>query len=262
MKKQYLIPGVAVAGGAAGFALRLVQNRSGFEAETGLAIPGNIGGVALPVLLAVLTAAIGILSWKTPKKAAEDGAFSAFFPAKDAAGLMLPVMGIFLMGISGLLDGALGLAILPGVLFAPRVHLLLGAFALVSAVGLFTGLTACRHAGADFQTTVLLAVPVMLVVRLVLTYRVSSTDPALEAYYIELLAQVLLTVAFFHLAGFAFGDGRPRRFVLTAAMAAVLAMTAAADLGSHITLVSSLALYLGGGMALLGFLLLHLGKEP
>ena len=54
MKKHLALPALAVLGGAAAFLLRLLQNRTGFEAETGLPVPGNVPGLALIALL-VLT---------------------------------------------------------------------------------------------------------------------------------------------------------------------------------------------------------------
>ena len=38
MKKQMLLPLLAAVGGAAAFVLRLLQNRTGFEPDTGRAI--------------------------------------------------------------------------------------------------------------------------------------------------------------------------------------------------------------------------------
>ena len=52
MKKQWMLPLTAVLGGAAAFVLRLIQQHTGFEAETGLPIPGNPAGTALAGLLA------------------------------------------------------------------------------------------------------------------------------------------------------------------------------------------------------------------
>ena len=40
MKKQWMLPALALVSGAAAFALRLWQNATGFEEETGLAVPG------------------------------------------------------------------------------------------------------------------------------------------------------------------------------------------------------------------------------
>ena len=51
MSKQYALPLAAVLGGAAAFVLRLLQNQTGFEPETGLPIPGNLAGMSLVVLL-------------------------------------------------------------------------------------------------------------------------------------------------------------------------------------------------------------------
>lgn len=258
MKKQLLLPGLAVAGGAAAFALRMVQNLTGFEAETGLAVPGNFAGTVLPILLLAVAGAAILLARKLPKTV-ESLSFPAAFPIREASALMLPVMGVFLMAISGAMDGAMGLGILPGAFFAPRTHLLLGLLSIVSAAGLFLGAAACRREREDFKAVSLLPVCAALVVRLVLTYRVSSTDPALAAYYVELLALVFLTLGFFRLSGFAFDDARPRRFAVSAVLAVVFSLAAVADRGS--VMLSSLALYLGGALVLLGFLLVYAGKD-
>ena len=42
MKKYAVYPLLALAGGAAAFVLRLAQNRTGFEAATGLPVAGNL----------------------------------------------------------------------------------------------------------------------------------------------------------------------------------------------------------------------------
>lgn len=258
MKKQWMLPGLAAAGGAAAFALRLWQNATGFEAGTGLAVPGNVPGTILPILLAVTAAAAVLLARKLPGSV-ESRSFPPAFPMKEAAELLLPVMGVFLMFLSGAADAAMALFILPGAVFAPSAHLLLGALSIVSAAGLLLAASACRHQRTEFQGALLLPVTVMLVVRLVLTYRVSSTNPTLAAYYVELLALVLLTLAFFRLSAFAFDDAKPRRFAVSAVLAVVLSMASMAD-RTGIPL-SSLALYAGGALVLLGFLVVYAGKD-
>ena len=47
MNKKYFLPLLAVLGGGCAFLLRLWQNRTGFEADTGLPIPGAPAGAAL-----------------------------------------------------------------------------------------------------------------------------------------------------------------------------------------------------------------------
>ena len=49
MKKEFSLPLASVLGGAAALVLRLLQLHTGFEAGTGLAIPGNPAGIALVV---------------------------------------------------------------------------------------------------------------------------------------------------------------------------------------------------------------------
>jgi len=258
MKQKLLIPGLAVVGGAIAFVLRLLQNSTGFEADTGLAVPGNFAGTALPVLFLALAAALFLLARKAPKSAG--GAdFTALFAFRDAAALMLPVMGIFLLAISGAADAAMGLHILPGAIFGSRTQLLLGILSIASAAGLFLAAAACRRDRKDFPPAALLPVVVTLVVRLVVTYRSASTDPTLAYYYVELMALVLLTLTFFYLAGFAFDDAKPHRFLLCAPMAVVFSMASIAELRK--IPLSSLALYVGCALAVLGFLTAYLLQD-
>lgn len=257
MKKQILIPALAAVGGVLALVLRLVQNRTGFEEGTGLAVSGNFAGTALAAVLIALAATVLVLTGKLPKKD-DKLTFPAAFPAPEATMLMVVVMGVFLMALSGLADVAIGLGLGGKALFAHRVHLVLGVLSLASAAGLFLGAAGCRKAEEGFNGTPLLAAPAMFVVRLVLTYRVSSTDPTLAAYYVELLALVFLTLGFFRLSSFAFKDGRPRSFVRCSAMAVVLALASLAEWGSHVKCISSPVLYAGGGAVLLGFLFLRL----
>ena len=276
LKKHLILPALSVLGGAVAFLLRLLQNRTGFEPDTGLPIPGNVPGLALVVLLAVLAAALCVLVWKLPKEADPGPAFPQDFATTDTRLLTLPVMGVLLIALSGLLDLAGGFGItlggpsledayvlsaametyIPGPAFSQKALLLMGLLSLASAGGLFLSVLSCRpREGRAANGTLLLIAPPALVVRLVLVYRVDSVDPALEAYYVELLALVFLTLGFYRLSSFAFGAGRTRRFALYTGAAVVLSLAALTDGAAGI---SSTLLYLGGALTLLGFLLLRL----
>lgn len=290
MKKQWTIPLTAVLGGAAAFALRLVQNRTGFESATGLPIPGSAAGTALAVLLAFLAVLLLLLVRRLPGETEQGPAFPADFSTADARLLALPVAGVFLMALSGLADlyeglglgsllwklnaaaalndpyalsAAAGLELCGTAAFSAKAQLLMGLLSILSAAGLFFSLLACRSrdgaAPRAFNGNLLLIAPVGLVVRLVLTYRVDSVNPALAAYYVELLALVFLTLGFYRLSSFAFRSGRTRRFALYAGAAAVLSIAALADGSPYL---SSILLYAGGALALLGFLLLRLAARP
>ena len=69
MKKYAVYPALALAGGAAAFALRLAQNRTGFEAGTGLPVAGNLWGRLLAGLLVVIILACLPLVRKLPAEA-------------------------------------------------------------------------------------------------------------------------------------------------------------------------------------------------
>ena len=278
MKKYALLPVISVLGGAAAFVLRLLQNRTGFEAATGLPVPGNFPGLALVICFAVLAAALLLLARTLPKDTGEDPVFPAAFATDNTTLLFLPVAGILLIALSGLTDLYEGLT--QGNLlsrmkaaadpyaaaleetcagFPSRTQLLLGVLTLLSAAALFLSAVSCRKKAREdakpFSGNLLLGFPVVLVVRLVLTYRLDSVDPALAAYYVEILALVFLTLAFYRLSSFAFKAGRTTRFALYTGLSAVFSRAALADGGP---LLSSLMLYAGGAVTVLGFLTLRL----
>ena len=93
MKKYNALPLAAVVGGAVAFVLRLLQNRTGFEPETGLAVPGNLFGIALVVLLIVLAAGVLVLARAWPGKGECAPVFPADFSVEDPRQLTLPVAG-------------------------------------------------------------------------------------------------------------------------------------------------------------------------
>lgn len=290
MKKQWMLPLTAVLGGAAAFVLRLVQNRTGFESATGLPISGNAAGTALAALLAVLAALLLFLARQLPQETEQGPAFPSDFSTGSTKLLTLPLAGVFLIALSGLADlyeglglgsllwkihaaaplndpytlsTAMGLELYGASAFSSKAQLLMGLVSILSAAGLFSGLLACRAregaAPKAFNGNLLLIAPVGLVVRLVLTYRIDSVNPVLAAYYVELLALVFLTLGFYRLSSFAFRAGRTRRFALYAGAAAVLSIATLAD---SVRYLSSILLYTGGLLALLGFLLLRLAARP
>ena len=283
MEKQGFLPLLAVLGGAAALILRLWQNATGFETDTGLPIPGAPAGTVLAVFLLVMAVLLFLLVRRLPREP-ESGTplLPRDFATENPRLLVLPVCGILLIALSGLADlfEGLGLgnllaqflsaadpeaalAVLEADGFTPGTQKLLGILALLSAAALFPAISACRRASGGqtppFQgAPLLLFPPVALVVRLVLTYRLDSVNPVLGSYYVELLALVFLTLGFYRLSSFAFLAGRSRLFAFYTCGAAVLGLAALADGGPHF---SSLLLMLGGTAVLLGFLLL-MGPAP
>lgn len=281
MKHNLTFPALALAGGAAAFVFRLLQVRTGFEADTGLPIPGNPWGLILIVLLVLVAAALALLAWKLPPEPTAP-AFPQAFSTTSTGTLTVLIMGVFLLGVSGVLDLFSGLsagASLPadayaitadGVSqsgFSAKEHLILGLLTLLSTVSLFPAAAVCRRPGSHepsaaprktVQGNLLLVPVVCLVIRLVLVYRVDSIDPVLSDYYLELLALVFLTLGFYRLSSFAFGAGRTGRFALYAGLAVVLCLAVLAD-GFRSGQLPVTLFHAGGAITLLGFLLLRMG---
>ncbi len=278
MNKHYALPLAAALGAAAACVLRLLQNHTGYEADTGLPIPGNFAALALAVLLAGLAAVLALAARLLPAEEDPGPVLPRDFSTKSAGLLAIPVCGVFLLALSGLCDLAESLRMLPeglassrhaiyGVLragglgYSPQGQTLMGALTLAAAASLLPVLAGCRrrHGGPRHKApSAITLLPVAaLVVRLVLTYRIDSVNPSLTMYYVELLALVFLTLGFYRLSSFAFQAGRTRRFGFYSACALVLCAASLADGNAYL---SSLLLYAGGALTLAGFLLLRIAN--
>ena len=88
--------------------LRLLQNSTGYEADTGLPIPGNFAALALAVLLAGLAAALIVTARLLPAEEDPGPILPRDFSTENTALLTLPMCGVFLLGLSGLSDLACG----------------------------------------------------------------------------------------------------------------------------------------------------------
>ena len=74
MKTYKLYPAAALVGGAAAAAVRLAQNRTGFEAATGLPVSGNLWARLLVAILVLLGAVFFLLTRRIPYKADDPSA--------------------------------------------------------------------------------------------------------------------------------------------------------------------------------------------
>lgn len=278
MKIKYFFPALAFGGGAAAFVLRLLQNHTGFEAATGLPVPGNRWGILLAALLAVTAVFNILLVRKLPAKKDDAPSFEDAFSSPSTASMMVLVAGIFLLAASGLLQAASSLGILPDTMvltasgmaaraiFTSRLGLMEGVLTLLCAVSLFTTVPVCRRSGsreaggsasqASVNGSLLLVPVVIFVVRLVLSYREDSVNPSLAAYYVSLLALVLTTLAFYRLASFAFQSGSSRRFLVYTVPAIVLCIASLADSQP----LYGAFFYAGAALTFSGFLLLHIDQ--
>lgn len=236
MKNTTALTALSAAGGAAAFALRLIQERIGFSPDTGLPIPGNLPARLMTVLLLFWGAALFLLVRRLPSRHPDPRLFQDVFSVQAAITPL--VCGIALLALSGaaevrsVLSGSLSSA--PRGTLPSAAVLISGALTALSALCL---LPAVLSASAGRRSrgrraappALLLLAPTALVFRLVLDYRARSANPALGAYALELLALGFAALAFFHLASFSFGDGSARVFSFLAGGTVVLCAAALAD---------------------------------
>ena len=237
--------------GAAGMSLRLLQNMTGFESGTGLPVPGSLPGILLPVLLALSAVILFRMNSKLPKGPVE-APLSQLLNWNDKGGLSEILAGGCVMALSGVLEianafgrtatarSADGMEIVTVSAGNGRSGVVMGLLSVVA------GVVICRKT-PDTEPQILLAVPVLLLTRLIFAYRLYSVDPVLTNYYLELLGLMLLILASYRLSGFAVQAGGPRMFGFYADLTAILAVTLLAD--GH----SAALLPLGGAAALEGF---------
>lgn len=273
MKNHQAIPLLTMIGGAGCFLLRFLQNRSGFEPDTGLPIPGAPLAILLPAALILLAAVVLLLGRRLPNER-EDSPLDFqdhFTPSSSAA--MLVVCGVFLWilsGASGFLSAGGNASTISGLYIpversALLLDRLLHALTILAAACLFPAAAAASsHRGKRVEPTGgvpsrtignLLLLPVIyLVLRLALAYREMSVNASQQAYYAELFALMFLILGLYRLSSFAFHCGNTLRFVLYAAMAVILCITSLADAVS----LSDRLFFFGSAALMLGFLLLRL----
>lgn len=202
---------------AAGFFFRTLQVHHGFEAGTGLAIPGFAPGYLALLMAALVIAAALLCALRTP--------FSAeladlrvcrfpFLPAQIAYGLLTAVMGILLMSSHA---------------FSGRLSLLLGAVCLMTALYALL----MPFVGARLRIVFLMEHTVFYVLWLVIFFSRHSSDPVWMGFWPPLLALCALSGALCALSGAACGVGRPRRMLFLLLCGGGLSLIAAADCCSY-----------------------------
>ena len=250
------------------------------QLETGRRRASRNGAIAFGLVVFSLAAGIvltALLSRALPAGSPHDPeSFLAAFSTRSMVSLNVLVAGIFLIALSGLLEMAAGAGLFPVLRehdpaftlalvsgsASRKLFLILGATNIATAMCLLSVVPACRRAGHreagtsghKLCSSLLLVPPAVLVIRLVVTYREVSVIPSLAVYYVEILALVALTLAFYRLSSFAFQSGDTCRFTLYAVSAVLLCLTTLADQTSF----CGILFYLGCALSLLGFLLLRL----
>ena len=227
MRKEFLLPALALGGGLAGLALRLWELSSAFEADTGLPVAGAPATLVLAGFSAAVLLALVLLCRGTGQgfQGSYDEAFQA---AGSTPYLTVMVAAAFLMAGSGVLllaqaggvlseslaasaGAGLGLSGLLRLLLSVGREVLLAALALGSALSLLLlGKSSFRGEGRGERSGCLLVPAYTSCLWLILSYLEHSGDPIVLDYVYQLFAVVAAVLGSYFLAGF--GYRRPKPF--------------------------------------------------
>lgn len=208
--RRYLIFAVAVAAAAQALSLAF-----GFEDDTQLP---RASVVLLLPMLALLADAAGALHLTRGCAKRTQAPFETLFAHEGTFGMTAGVLGSFLL---------LGGAALGFVRGESRVTVLFAALTGLCALYF----TAALRRGA-FEPMMTLPPTYLTPILLLLHYRERSGDPVWAHFYLEVLALAALTGAYLLFSGLAFRQGRPRRFVVVAALSVPLCVCAAMQAAS------------------------------
>ncbi len=218
MEKKFLPPILALLGGAAGFALRKWQLASGFEADTGLAIPGAPAAMVLMafsalILLLLLLLCRGeesSLDWETAFAAGRQNALAATALVLSAM-LLLASGGVEIVArsVNGLFSFEGETAFLRATaLVLSTLRIVLGIGAL-PCVFFWTRALLRGEGGRECLST--LEPCLLYCIWLISAYQTRSADPMVQDYLYEVLAIVASLLGLYYIAGHSFGCGKPRR---------------------------------------------------
>lgn len=241
MQKNMLPPILAVAGGAVGFGLRKWQLATGFEPETGLAIPGAPAALGLAVWSVLLAAAVIALCWGKKEQLPWDQAFapgrrnSLFLTAVLlSAALLLVSAGAEIYAFlhpsadpsfSAVYTDSVVARVASMLLPPLRIRLCLGGLPAI-----FLWSQEIYNSGEKGKESLcLLALCLLFCVWLISDYQTRAADPVTQDYLYEVFAIVCSLLGLYYITGYSFQTGKPRRALFFCLMGAYFSLVTLAD---------------------------------
>ena len=242
MRKEIVLPSLAVGGGIVGLLLRRWELATAFEADTGLVTPNMPSTWALIIWSALLAAAFILLCRGKHRSFA--GGYDAAFAAKGntvyitamvlAAFLLLASAVLNYMGIPAAYAEAVAAARAGNAQGTPLFNVLpraiLGALAAVSFFCvLSTGRNNYRGEGKGKFSFPLLAPAYMGCIWLIAAYQVRAGDPVRQDYIYELFAIIASLLGLYFMAGFSFERAKVFRSSLFSLLGVYFSLVTLAD---------------------------------
>lgn len=242
MRKEIVLPSLAVGGGIVGLLLRRWELATAFEADTGLVTPNMPSTWALIIWSALLAAAFILLCRGKHRSFA--GGYDAAFAAKGntvyitamvlAAFLLLASAVLNYMGIPAAYAEAVAAARAGNAQGTPLFNVLPRAIlGLLSAVSFFcvlsTGRNNYRGEGKGKFSFSLLAPAYMGCIWLIAAYQVRAGDPVRQDYIYELFAIISSLLGLYFMAGFSFERAKVFRSSLFSLLGVYFSLVTLAD---------------------------------
>ena len=255
-KENFIQAGRLWLTGAVLFALRLVQLRSGFDPDTGLALPASdpasLPGRILWIALLACLAAEAVLCIRRPAGAKRS--YACCFTAPEGLTLGLLAAGSFLLAAGGAL---LLIRALPPQGTAAATAAAAGALGIAGGAGFLLLAKELRGSGSP---TLFPMLPAMFfsVLFVLAVYFPEESNPVLDGFYVPVLGAAMAAYFLYHLSGFTRQEGSLRWLVFTGDMAVITCTAAAAD---GLRDAGRLLIFLGCAVLATVFLLL-LRRDP
>lgn len=238
MKKNFLLPGIAIIGGIIGFFLRKWELRTAFEPTTGLPIAGVPATYALLALSFGVAAALLLGCWKCRTSLPYD---QMFYAKEQPVFLLVTVVSAFCLLVSAGAEMILypttyqtallaaeedeSMSRLP--MFLPPLRILLGIVGFLCVLWIARNLF--RAKGKGNESLAILGLCLMFCVWLISDYQVRAADPVILDYVYEIFAICAALLALYELATFSFQTGRPRLTTVLSLLAVYFSLVTLAD---------------------------------
>ena len=249
MRKDMLLPGLALAGGALGLGLRQWHLSAAYDPVSQLFAAGHPAAYALPALIGALALVFILLLRGIPKPTSGAHAFrcpaSSFLTLMSASGLLFLAAGVL-----GLMEGMERLSLWrvdpsSQVFTYPAALILCALLSLCAGPAtLLLGKVVCRGTDAPSLPLLVNVPAIAALVWLFATHMAHSTDPILLGYVFSLAAAALLLLAHYYIAAFFHGRPHPLRCALSALLGVTRALISLADRPSLFGFVLTAALAL------------------
>lgn len=260
MGKKFLPAALALLGGGVGFALRKWQLAVGFEPDTGLAIPGAPAAIVLlafSVCMALLFFLLcrgqeKSLTWPTAFATGEQNTLCATALILSAMLLLvsggLEIMEYTVNGAAPYTGENVVARIASKLLPLLRIALCLGS---LPCVFVWSRAILQKRGGDECLST--LEPCLLYCVWLVSTYQSRGIDPVVQDYLYEVFAIVSALLGLYFIAGFSFGNGKPRQAVFFGLLGIFFSLVTLADRHSMMELFRHLfaVLYLAAHVLLI-----------